>query len=130
MYVDRAGNTVTIPHLDEGDHVMICFCVTSAGTNQYAIRLTISEQEIQSTIDGHCNAFEYTGAIPKSIVPDNQKTAVICNHCCHIELSLFNSFENMPGNRKNQVDMYPKQSDEWSSHKGKPAGLEALNGEN
>lgn len=82
---------------------MICFCVTSAGASQYAIRLTISEQEIQSTIDGHCNAFEYTGAIPKSIVTDNQKTAVICNHCCHIELSLFNSFENMPEIEKTKL---------------------------
>lgn len=87
MYVDWAGDTVTIPHLDEGDNVTIYFFVTSVGASQYPYVEPFRTMRIQSYIDGHCNAFEYYGAIPKYVVPDNCKTAVIYNRGYDIELN-------------------------------------------
>jgi transposase len=76
MLVDWAGLTMKYSNgKNEEETVYIFVAVLPASSFLYAQPLR--DMKMESWIEGHVNAFGYFGGVPRLLVPDNTKTAVI-----------------------------------------------------
>lgn len=77
MYVDWAGPSLEFELHDTGEIVNVYFFITSLGASQYIYCEPFPDMTSSSFIQGHINALKFYGGIPRFVVPDNCKTAVI-----------------------------------------------------
>ena len=77
MLVDWAGQTMKYydPSSKSEKAAYIFVAVLPASSFLYAQPLC--DMKMPSWVEGHVNAFEYFGGVPKILVPDNTKTAVV-----------------------------------------------------
>ena len=94
MYVDWAGDTVQFV-FDQTTGVVttVSFFVTSLGVSELAYVEPFVNMEIRSYVEGHVNALKYYGAVPRVVVPDNCRTAVISHR--DKEFTLNKTYEEM-----------------------------------
>ena len=75
VLVDWAGLTMKYSGRDGAEQTAYVFvAVLPASSFLYA--QPFSDMKMESWIEGHVNAFEYFGGVPRLLVPDNTKTAV------------------------------------------------------
>jgi len=79
MYVDWAGDTVVVTFPGDKKPTTISFFVTSLGASELIYVEPFDNMGEVNFIQGHINALKYYGGIPRIVVPDNCKTAVIKN---------------------------------------------------
>ena len=77
--VDWAGDTTRIVDPDTGEIIKAYVFVGVMSYSQYTYVEAFLDEKKSSWITAHVHMFEFFGGIPKIIVPDNCKTAVIHN---------------------------------------------------
>jgi hypothetical protein len=98
MYIDWAGDTITCQFDDEDKPVTIYFFVTSLGASELPYVEPFKGQSVSEYCQGVVDALDYYGGIPKYVVPDNTRTAVIRNRDQEFELQqTFEEMENYYG---------------------------------
>lgn len=80
MMVDYAGQKLEYRDLESGRVVECEVFVAILPASQYAYVEAHANQRQESFIDGCQNALRFFGGVPKAIVPDNLKSAVIQAH--------------------------------------------------
>jgi len=75
MLVDWAGLTMKYSEGDRNEKTAYVFAaILPASSMMYA--QPFPDMKMESWIEGHVNAFEYFGGVPRLLVPDNARTAV------------------------------------------------------
>jgi transposase len=77
MLVDWAGLTMKYREPKGGSEKTLYVFVAVLPSSSYLYAQPFSDMKMASWIQGHVNAFEYFGGVPRILVPDNTKTAVI-----------------------------------------------------
>jgi transposase len=74
MMVDWAG--LTMKYQEGGIEKAAYMFVAVLPASSYLYAQPSADMKMASWIEGHINAFEYFGGVPRLLVPDNAKTAV------------------------------------------------------
>lgn len=77
MQVDWAGQTMSYREPPTGEKKTAYLFVAVLPASAYPFVYAYSDTQLASWLDAHVRAFEYFGGVPKVIIPDNTKTAVI-----------------------------------------------------
>jgi transposase len=80
LFIDYAGQTVSIVDSKTGEITEAQIFVATLGASNYTFAEASLAQDLPSWIKSHIHAFEFFGAIPEILVPDNLK-AGITNPC-------------------------------------------------
>ena len=76
MFVDYAGPTVPIINAETGETSAAQIFVAVLGASNYTFAEATLTQQLQDWIGSHVRAFDYFGGVPRTVVPDNLKSAV------------------------------------------------------
>lgn len=76
MFVDWAGDTMTVINPETGEAITAWLFVSAIGTSGYPYVETFPTKEKDNWIRAHVNAFQHFGGLPLILVPDNDKSAV------------------------------------------------------
>jgi transposase len=93
LFVDYAGSKVPIHDPATGDVSYASIFVAVMGASNKAYVEASIDQSSESWIGSHVRAFEYFGAVPAVVVPDNLKSGV--TKPCRYEALLNASYEDM-----------------------------------
>ena len=77
MLVDWAGLTMKYNEPKSGKEKTAYVFVAVLPASSYLYAQAFCDMKMASWISGHVNAFEYFGGVPRLLVPDNAKTAVV-----------------------------------------------------
>jgi len=77
MLVDWAGLTMKYNEPKSGKEKTAYVFVAVLPASSYLYAQAFCDMKMASWIEGHVNAFEYFGGVPKLLIPDNTKTAVV-----------------------------------------------------
>jgi transposase len=77
--VDWAGDTTHIIDRDTGEEIDMYVFVGAMSYNTYAYAEAFPDEKQASWTKAHVHMFSYLGGVPKIVVPDNTKTAVLHN---------------------------------------------------
>lgn len=77
MQVDWAGQTMSYVETETGEIKPAYLFVAVLPASAYPFVYAYGDMKLPNWIDAHIRAFEYFGGVPKVIIPDNTKTAVI-----------------------------------------------------
>ena len=77
--VDWAGDTTTIVDPDTGEILKVYVFVGVLSYSQYTYVEAFLDEKKGSWIKAHIHMFEFFGGVPKIVIPDNCKTAVVHN---------------------------------------------------
>lgn len=80
MFVDYSGLTVPIVDLSTGEVIKAQIFVSVLGLSGYTYVHATASQKVEDFIKSHVKAFEYYEGVPKILVPDNLKSAIISNN--------------------------------------------------
>ena len=92
MFVDWAGQTVPIQQAD-GTVGEASLFVAVLGASKKIFAEAFPNQQLESWIAGHCQAFNYYGGVARAVIPDNTKTAVV--HPDRYEPVLHRTYQEM-----------------------------------
>lgn len=79
MFVDYSGLTVPILNLNTGEVEKAQIFVSVLGLSGYTFVHATPSQKVEDFIKSHVEAFNFYEGVPKVIVPDNLKSAIISN---------------------------------------------------
>jgi transposase len=79
LFVDYSGKKVPIVDPDTKQKWFAEFFVATLGASNYTYAEASPSQKIHHWIGSNVNALEFFGGVPKLIVPDNLKSAVVKN---------------------------------------------------
>lgn len=77
LFVDFAGPGVQVLDRETGEVTAAQIFVATLGASNYTFVVACPSQELRSWLDVHVQAFRFFGGVPKFLVPDNLKSAVI-----------------------------------------------------
>jgi transposase len=77
LFVDFAGTTVTVRSPEGGPSVEAQIFVAALGFSNYTFVYAVPAQTVPYWLECHEECFAYLGGVPKWVVPDNLKAAVI-----------------------------------------------------
>jgi len=77
LEVDWAGDTMSYVDTSTGEIITAYLFVAVLPASSYPFAYAYEDMKMPSWIDAHVRTFEYMGGVPKVIIPDNTKTAVI-----------------------------------------------------
>jgi transposase len=77
MYVDYAGKTLFLVDKATGEEQIVQFFVAILGASQYTYAEASMSQHKDDFVESVENAMQFFGGVPRAIVPDNLKSAVI-----------------------------------------------------
>ena len=77
MYVDYAGKTLSLVDKATGEEQIVQFFVAILGASQYTYAEATMSQQKEYFVESVENAMQFFGGVPRAIVPDNLKSAVI-----------------------------------------------------
>ena len=80
MFVDYSGLTVPVIDLSTGEVIKAQIFVSVLGLSGYTYVHATASQKVEDFIRSHVTAFEFYEGIPKILVPDNLKSAIISNN--------------------------------------------------
>lgn len=93
MFVDWGGQKVPIYNSREGSVGEASLFVAALGASNKTFVEAFANQQTPAWIKGHIHAFEFFAGVPRAVVPDNPKTAVI--RPCRYEPGLNRSYQEM-----------------------------------
>jgi len=76
LFVDYAGQTVSIVERKTGEIIEAQIFVATLGASNYTFAEASLSQDLPSWIKSHVHAFEFFGGVPQILVPDNLKSGV------------------------------------------------------
>lgn len=76
LYVDWAGQKLRVVNPATGEVEPASIFVAAMGYSQYIFAKACTSESSEEWIQAHCDCFEYYGALPQVVVPDNLKTGV------------------------------------------------------
>lgn len=76
LFVDYAGNTVSITDRDTGEIREASIFVAAMGASSYTYCEATWSQSLPDWIGSHVRAFEYMDRAPMALVPDNLKSGL------------------------------------------------------
>lgn len=77
LFVDFAGPGVPVVDRETGEMSEAQIFVATLGASNYTFVVACSGQDLRSWLDAHVQAFRFFNGVPKFLVPDNLKSAVI-----------------------------------------------------
>ena len=77
IFVDFAGDTLSYVNRDSGEIIKIQVFVASMPYTDYAFAMCVPSQKVEDFLYALRMCFEYLGGVPKIVVTDNLKSAVI-----------------------------------------------------
>ena len=80
MFVDYSRLTVPVIDLSTGEVIKAQIFVSVLGLSGYTYVHATASQKVEDFIRSHVTAFEFYEGIPKILVPDNLKSAIISNN--------------------------------------------------
>ena len=80
MFVDYSGLTVPILNLNTGEVEKAQIFVSVLGLSGYTFVHATPSQRVEDFIKSHVEAFNFYEGVPKVMVPDNLKSAIISNN--------------------------------------------------
>lgn len=80
MFVDWAGATIPVYDRHTGEAWQAPLFVAALGASSYTYAAAARDQQMESWLRMHVDAFQYVGGIPMLVVPDNTKTGVSKAH--------------------------------------------------
>jgi transposase len=86
LFIDFSGKTIRI-HLPSGEVFEAQIFVAVLGASGYTYVEAVRSQALCDWITAHANALHYFGGVPKIMVPDNLKAAVIRNNRQGVKLN-------------------------------------------
>ena len=87
LFIDWMGDTYELPSGPTEPPVIVYFFITTLGDSSYPFVEGFLNMKQESWIQGHIDAFMYYGGLPRKLVPDNCKTAVIRRQCYDINFN-------------------------------------------
>ncbi len=87
LYVDFAGKTMEVYHPVTGEVTKAQIFVATLGCSNYTYVEALPDQSLHSWIAAHVRCLNFLGAVPKVIVCDNLKAAVIRHRRKNIQLN-------------------------------------------
>jgi len=93
LEVDWSGIGVQIVDAKTGDTSQASVFVSAMGSSQMIFAKAYGSQELKWWLSAHVDAFEFYGALPEIVVPDNPKTGVIS--ACRYEPTLNPSYADL-----------------------------------
>jgi transposase len=80
LFVDYGGHTIPIVDARTGEQTQAQIFVAVLGASNYTFAEATATQSLPDWIGSHVRAFEYLGAVPEILVPDNLKSGVTKAH--------------------------------------------------
>jgi transposase len=80
MFIDYSGLTIDVHNAKTGEVEKAQIFVSVLGASGYTFVHATPSQKQEDFINSHVKAFEFYGGVPKILVPDNLKSAVISNN--------------------------------------------------
>jgi transposase len=77
LFVDFAGPGVAVVDRETGETTMAQIFVATMGASNYTFAVACPAQDLRSWLTAHIQCFRFLRGVPKFLVPDNTKTAVI-----------------------------------------------------
>ena len=77
LYIDFSGMTASVTSPETGEVTEAQIFVATFGASNYTYFEAVSSQKLQDWIEAHIRAFRFFGGVPKFLVPDNLKAAVV-----------------------------------------------------
>jgi len=77
LFVDFAGMTVRVTDPVTGETELAQIFVATFGASNYTYFEGVPSQKLKRWIAAHINAFKFFGGLPKFVVPDNLKSAIV-----------------------------------------------------
>jgi transposase len=77
VFVDFAGDKIDIVDPDTGEVHTAKLFVAAMGASSYTYAEAVASEGLEDWIGAHTRMFSYLGGVPKAVVPDNLKSAVI-----------------------------------------------------
>ncbi len=77
LFIDFSGMTVPVTDPATGEVCPAQVFVATFGASNYTYFEALQSQRLQDWIEAHIRAFKFFGGVPKFLVPDNLKSAVI-----------------------------------------------------
>jgi transposase len=77
VFVDFAGDTIDIVDPGTGEVRAAKLFVAAMGASSYTYAEAVASEGLEDWIGAHTRMFGYLGGVPKAVVPDNLKSAVI-----------------------------------------------------
>lgn len=87
LFVDYAGHTMPVADPDTGELRKARIFVATLGCSNYTYVEATWTQKLRDWTASHRRAFEFFGAVPRYVVPDNLKAAVVKAHRCDPDLN-------------------------------------------
>lgn len=78
IYVDFAGHTLSWIDLQAGEENVAQIFVGVSGCSNYTFAYATASQSSWDWVEAHNRMFQFFDGVPKIIVPDNLKAAVVC----------------------------------------------------
>ena len=76
LFVDYAGQTISVTDPISGKAREACLFLATLGASSYTFAWASFSQDLPSWIEAHVRAFNFFGGVPEIIVPDNLKSGV------------------------------------------------------
>jgi transposase len=93
LFVDYAGDTIPVHDPQGGLVRQACLFVAVLGASNYTYAEATGSQGLEDWLGAHVRAFEFLGAVPKLVVPDNARTGV--SRACRYEPDLNPAYQEM-----------------------------------
>lgn len=77
VFVDFSGDTVDVVDPDTGEVDAAKLFVAAMGASSYTYAEAVASEGLEDWTGAHTRMFRYLGGVPKAVVPDNLKSAVI-----------------------------------------------------
>ena len=93
LFVDFAGDTIPIQYPLMGRCTPATLFVATLGASNYTYAEAVAQQDLPAWISLHIHAFEFFGAVPLMVIPDNLKAGV--THPCRYEPDLNPTYQDL-----------------------------------
>jgi transposase len=93
VFVDYAGQTVSVVDPDTGEVCQVQIFIGALGASNYTYVEAQWSQELPNWINGHVRMFSFFGGVPEIVVPDNLKAGV--KNPCRYEPDLNPTYQDL-----------------------------------
>ena len=93
LFVDYAGDTIPIHDPQGGPVRQASLFVAVLGASNYTYAEATWSQGLEDWLGAHLRTFEFLGAVPKLVIPDNARTGV--SRACRYEPDLNPAYQEM-----------------------------------
>ncbi len=95
VFVDFAGDTVDVIDPETGEATSVKLFVAAMGASNYTYAEAVASEGLEDWIRAHVGMFAFLGGVPKVVVPDNLKSAVL--KACRFDPGLNRTYAEMAG---------------------------------